>query len=662
MGKYSVLRDFVSETGVGTLPYDLSTVPSEQLTDLIGVSASWVVAVIRWKIVGTFSRDIMASSLNVNNTNVTDILDVMVIDNDVIRISADSAKENFSPSLSMFLAPNRDYTKEILPDDWIFAWFVNSEADAQDLVQRINRREACNFFPDGLKFVGRVNSVRESIGISEDGGLKTLRYTLNASAFKEFNSTIFYNQYLAVNFPSIGEYLAALGTSLNKLIDANGGGIDSNLIIPELIELLLGRGVSSQFSAPGGSTVAAFGGTSTGNDVVNGDPTKEAPYAYVVPAEVAALLGQTQSSRAGGVFSFADVMDAVIGVQRFTGSGIDGNTGPESVFTPDGVVSTTGLGGRRNSTGKKLLGTFLPQSVTFTDNSVWAILNQFLNPAVNEMYACLRVNGSGLVVPTLTVRQFPFTTQLGADSAPNNINVTPYLEVPRWHLHSSLIRNIERGRSSALRFNFIMITGQDIMMQANNSPTEQVIRNPPIRDDMDAKRNGLHPYQVNVACSQQDTFGSSITPWIRIVSDFLINQELTFNGTFVTVGIQAPICPGDNLEFDGVVYHIESVSHQGEIQPNGKKRFSTILTVSHGMVDNPQTTPAIGQTGNNDVAMYSSIRGFATTGGTTTTMGAPSVTVELKSGQSTTPTPISSDTGAALPTDFSVSNPSQGSA
>jgi hypothetical protein len=56
------------------------------------------------------------------------------------------------------------------------------------------------------------------------------------------------------------------------------------------------------------------------------------------------------------------------------------------------------------------------------------------------------------------------------------------------------------------------------------------------------------------------------------------------NGTFVCVGIQAPIAIGDNLEFEDVVYHIEQVVHSCSVNPaNGIKTFRTIISVSQGI-------------------------------------------------------------------------------
>jgi hypothetical protein len=55
------------------------------------------------------------------------------------------------------------------------------------------------------------------------------------------------------------------------------------------------------------------------------------------------------------------------------------------------------------------------------------------------------------------------------------------------------------------------------------------------------------------------------------------------NGHIKCAGIEEPIAPGDNLELDDVVYHIETVTHMASCTPDGKKRFETTLELSHGV-------------------------------------------------------------------------------
>lgn len=70
---------------------------------------------------------------------------------------------------------------------------------------------------------------------------------------------------------------------------------------------------------------------------------------------------------------------------------------------------------------------------------------------------------------------------------------------------------------------------------------------------------------------------------MHILSDILMGQHLTLTGTMTVVGIQSPICPGDNLEFDDTVLHIESVTHQYTSDDGGRTSFSTVLQLSHGL-------------------------------------------------------------------------------
>jgi hypothetical protein len=71
--------------------------------------------------------------------------------------------------------------------------------------------------------------------------------------------------------------------------------------------------------------------------------------------------------------------------------------------------------------------------------------------------------------------------------------------------------------------------------------------------------------------------------WMSIISDFLMGQQFTLNGSCAMQGIVSPICPGDNFEFMDSVYHIESVTHNCSVSGDGKKTFVTSLSLSHGI-------------------------------------------------------------------------------
>jgi hypothetical protein len=567
--------DLVQEFGADTDP------------DLLSVSPHWVLAVVRFFQPLTFSRALLLGGQNSisydqDNGTIAKTKQIMVIDSDCVQLSVSTSKDSHVSSMNAVLMPGKNYLAEVFPTDWIMAWIVNSEAKAKDLKARIKRLDPCNLFDDGLKFIGRVQSVRKSLNIESGSGYKTMRYQVQALGGKEFDSSIFYDQQLGEEQSSLGQYLARFNIGISDIFNAASdassrgkGGIDSNKVIPTLLKLMLGDGIPPRAASPGGLQIAE-GLTSV----------DEAQYAYAVPVEIGKLLGRDAPSKQSGVLSYADLFELLIGLQKYSFSAGNGL----NVFIPDGL-SQPGLipddiraddvpGGSRRVTPFPLKGEFQPRPVPLVNTPVWSLLDQFLNPAVNEMYYTLRVNPEGKVVPTLVVRQLPFSTPMAVDVMGSD--VTGFLELPRWVVHPILVESFDVGRSDATHFNFIHIYGQASAEMSGLGITEQIIRNPPIRDEQDIKRNGIHPYMETVSCSIDDTVNGPKV-WMSIVSDFLMGQQLTLNGSIAMRGIQSPICPGDNIEFDGTVYHIESVAHLCSIGPTGNKSFTTALALTHGI-------------------------------------------------------------------------------
>jgi len=266
---------------------------------------------------------------------------------------------------------------------------------------------------------------------------------------------------------------------------------------------------------------------------------------------------------------------------------------PWSVFVPDGIAQNIEAvpGGNyvkpHKRTGKGMLGQFVPTIPDFSNKPLWTVLQQWLNPTINEMYTALRVNEIGDVVPTVVVRQMPFSTEVTTKNMEkSNIVLTPYLEIPRWVIHPSLVYEDQLGRSDAARFNFIHIYGQSSPPpKKNNNLTYQLVRNPPIRDDLDIQRNGLRPYMTMVACSLEDS-ARGPRKWMEIASDWLMGQNMTMNGSIVMLGVQSPIIHGDNIEWDGIIGHIESVTHNCSRSYHTERptsSFTTTITITHGM-------------------------------------------------------------------------------
>jgi hypothetical protein len=159
-------------------------------------------------------------------------------------------------------------------------------------------------------------------------------------------------------------------------------------------------------------------------------------------------------------------------------------------------------------------------SPVLDNGTIWSTMHQFLNPVVNEMYTALRLNPAGKIMPTIIVREQPFSTKLynhiegfvrremkkvasGADYKKVRSEAVPrdttdptkfrsesdqtdptkmrsviegsnkiasaigkhavrtmYAELPRWFIDESFISSVNVSVSEAKRINFVQVWGR----------------------------------------------------------------------------------------------------------------------------------------------------------------------------------------------------------
>jgi hypothetical protein len=195
-------------------------------------------------------------------------------------------------------------------------------------------------------------------------------------------------------------------------------------------------------------------------------------------------------------------------------------------------------------------------------------------------------------MPTLVFRQIPFTSEdfenqkFGTqDENARAIKVTKFLNLPRWRIGSELVFSIDIGKDEAARINFVQYYAKSAFSKQGLDAAGEVASVNYVFDKDDIVRSGLRPYIAqNQFNDLPDALIRSAPVWARVVGDAVIGGHLKLNGTLNCVGIIDPIAVGDNLEFDGVVYHIEQISHTCSVSPgNGMKSFRTVLSLSHGV-------------------------------------------------------------------------------
>ncbi len=580
----------------------------------ISVDPYWIVYVVSLKDPLTFSRKDKKSKSSLDYSDSTRS-DRLLITSDCLNLTIGNAKSSHTKSLSATLIESdTNYLAAILPGDWIAAWMVNSKDDYNRVVAQIRDNKKANSFGDGLKFLGRVDSIRKQLQI--DGGIKRVEYQLSAFGFKELDSMIFYDIKLAessVLSKSLPDVLAKIGLEINDIMRVNSKKeLEDNVhvYIPRLFELLLGKGAKKTLN---NDLIPALSG------LVEQD-TGEAPGAYTVPNYIGQILEKNKTSKKFDLLAFSDIMELVTGVQKYenfsqkTDLGINLQMASTNGTAMNPTIKE--LFGHTKYTGEPMLGAFLLNPLNICNQPVWNVLSQYLNPAINEMFTCMRANQDGDIVPTIVVRQKPFTTPVFAKLNSDKIGqkddvepvaslgdttsvksnqimqgnvklpVTEFHNLPRWSIDKTLVKFYNIGRSDTTRVNFVHVYGMEGQMTADAQwdTSKQLALNPPITDNLDISRNGLRTYMDTTSCLPINQAGKVPSQWMALIADRLIGSQLTLNGHISLVGIQAPICEGDNVQFGEDIFHIESVTHSCSINPaNGTKSFGTSLTLTNGV-------------------------------------------------------------------------------
>ena len=158
-------------------------------------SPTWVLTFVRWNV-----RDTLRA---IPETGVsTDLLSVrrpLVVESDCIQVTTTSNKSTLTPSMSAVLKEtDENYSTAIAPGDFVFVNMLNWESDARRIV---NIARSTNIGPinranDGFKGIYKVQSVRKTISVDPDTGIKQVIVRVDGYAFTEFNNSIYYNPYL----------------------------------------------------------------------------------------------------------------------------------------------------------------------------------------------------------------------------------------------------------------------------------------------------------------------------------------------------------------------------------------------------------------------------------------------------------------------------------
>lgn len=508
-------------------------------------SPGYVLTFLRWSNRSTFYYKTIASSQEVRRP--------LVVYNDAINVKVTNSKAALTPTMTAVLkAGDINYSTAIHPGDFILVNMLNWESDAELVRNRAISLQPINRYEDGFKGVFKVQNVVRNVSVDPKTGTKSQVFTITGAGFTEFNNVINYNPAIVSAFSQAGTslYQNQIGNEFANLLKAKVNIQDITRI---LFKILLGQSRK----------------TSKIKEVQNYGNTH-----FKVPSDLGRLLGVNEATYAVDVFNF------IIGIWKKT-TNIPSD--PTYKNFNQGISKITG---DKNfyETGTPIQGVKEVKLEDWNQKTAWSILMGYSNQTLNEMYTTYRLSPDGdRVMPTVVLRQKPLNNL--HYRAESEYPVSNHLEMPRWKISSDLLKSLQLSKNEAARFNFVQVFTQTIPGIQKTSQAFQIAAGNFQFDKGDIERNGLRPYIKSSPfnfLSQKDLKEKAV-PWSKIVTDWIIDGHLRESGTLTFVGLQDPISVGDNLEFDGVVYHIEAISHDMSVAPSGIKTFKTTLTVSHGI-------------------------------------------------------------------------------
>lgn len=536
------------------------------------VSPRYVITVLRWK-----NRDTINYDENEAGGSL-ETRDPMVILNDCVNLSVIDAKSQPTTIANIdLLQGDINYATAIAPGDMFIVNIVDGDKKANNIYYKAINEKPINHVNDGFKGIFRVSNVERSIITAADGK-KMFVAKIQGKSFKELSNKIYFDKQLqfAGELQNNFFWASRISKEWKDFYGKKNGQPTIHEILRFLLLTFIGNGLNIN-----GENAKIGGEPFTRNQI------------WKLPSKVGALLNNKNAKYA------VDLYNIRMGIERYTEkvnprSKIDISTGFNPTnFRQNGRFLESPYA---NDDYNTLQGRGILEPDYWNNVTLWSVLLKYLNVPINEIFTSNKVGTDGFVYPTLIARQKPFTSnaygknkKYGAEKLKNHKTLphTRFLNLPRWRISPDLIYNFKESRSDDFRFNFVKLDGRVTVV--NKDPkvqqTENLGKGNYEIDTEDIIRNGLRPYmQTTNFDFQKNNSAGTLTPlWAKLISDWVVGQHLKMNGAMTCAGIFDPISVGDNLQLSDMVYHIESISHNLQVNQNGLIQYRTNITFSQGV-------------------------------------------------------------------------------
>lgn len=520
-------------------------------------------AVMVWNYVDRIGTEGMTDAYN--SSGVSKLLETEpAIISTLSCISIQTSKSKGQPdgTFQLTLAPYKNWTSTLTTGSWCVIMMSNEPITQADF-KKANKNQ--------VKMIGKIETVRCET-VQTDDGRQTRYYVTGVDWGHIFNSILYIDNLIAGPKDPVSQGNSAAVALRNALFGKGGTpksfNVDDNL--NSIIQIF-------------GQSLQGF--TKSGQDI---NRLAKAIYDFKMPKAMVDFFdfrnGKDQNISSDSVAKLLTLKSGVL-------KGYD-------MYVP-------------SNEAKGFINPFSLQG----SNSLWQILLENSNPALNEMYSELRWAqdaSSGLNLTIYNrIKPFAFKSFSGAPGSQKGL--ASYFQWVRTHrLDDLTVKQVNAGTNWRDKYNFIEIKPdfQDFSIFANwYKQKAQVF------DDKAFEREGFRP--LIVPTRQFPTSGKKpgggdkieidwkqLELWARTMREWYFNTHRMLNGTIVLQGTTEYIAVGDNIKFDAglinptpnvndatvkagknqsILAHVESVTNSFTIV-NDTRTYTTTIQFVRGII------------------------------------------------------------------------------
>lgn len=481
----------------------------------------------------------------------------------LMNIQTSKSKGEPVGSFNFMLAPTRNWVSVITPGSWCVI-LMSNEPITKDSFQKADKKL--------VKMFGRIDTVRVEVSVGDDGARRT-RYMVSGQDWGSIFNNIFYIDPL-IKDPTQSE--TNQGNSLDVQITENllsKNNTASLFDIRSNLQLLL-----SVFGKP--------------LQIPDTERLGKLTHNIVIPREAVKFFGFVNAQgNAGGSTDLTKTISLQTG----------------ALTSSEGKYSTNVTHGS---------GTIDPFSLV-GQHSLWSLLMDNCNYALNEMYPEFRWLGDDKPQLTLYSRIKPFSFQKTPIKGIDSSMRSKFKNIVTHKLHSEHISLVNAGINWKDKFNFVEIKLDfsefklhDQAVKFKSQAYQEKANGATATDIFD--REGFRPLIYSIKQMPipkdgkfSDDFAEAmINKWVNLIQEWYFDSHRLLNGRLVMTGSSEYIPVGDNVLFDAelvgishnynsasvpkkkcyVLAHVESVQHTFTVDEEGAREFKTIIQFVRGII------------------------------------------------------------------------------